>query len=196
MNYNRMLALSFGAIGIAAIPVIILFRVSILWIILQLIVWVGHGCLLYYQKRDHNIVPLPLHSESTLLLSEPSPMYHACVDDACYEELYKKLQLYFKKEKPFLKPGINVADVANHLSSNRGYLSRLLNEKLNKNFNQFVNEYRIKEAQRLVAEKGPMALSELCKRVGFTSMASFTVAFKLYTGMTPGEWCRKQRLLH
>jgi AraC-like DNA-binding protein len=98
-------------------------------------------------------------------------------------------------EKPYLKSGVNVADVANRLSSNKTYLSRLLNDKLNLNFNQFVNTYRVKEAQKIVAEEGSLTLPELCKRAGFTSMASFTVAFKLNTGMTPGEWCKKQKRL-
>ncbi|MCL1974039.1 MAG: AraC family transcriptional regulator [Bacteroidetes bacterium] len=112
------------------------------------------------------------------------------------DELYQRILSYFETDRPYLKAGVNVADIAAVLCTNKTYVSRLLNDKLNQNFPQFINAYRIKEAQRLVVEEGVMPLQTLCKRVGFTSMASFTVAFKVNTGMTPGEWCRKQKQTH
>ena len=206
MSRHRILALSFGAIGVTALPVHFLFTGSVFWIVLQNIVWVLHGGLLFYilkkknkvvkSKREKKAVYLPVHSDPPGLLLEASPKYNdANADNVLYEELYEKLLLYFRTEKPYLQTGINLADVANRLISNRTFLSRLLNEKLNQNFNQFVNSFRVKEAQLLVTNEGPIALQELCKKVGFTSMASFTVAFKLNTGMTPGEWCKKQKRL-
>jgi AraC-like DNA-binding protein len=196
MNHNRMLAFSFGAVGVALLSGLFVFSDFLYFILLQFIVWAGHGCVLFYvYKRVHKVVPLPVHFESPVLLHEPSPMYRTDVDDPMLGVLYEKLLCYFKTEKPYLKSGINVAEVASRIYSNRAYLSRLLNAKLNLNFHRFVNGYRIMEAKRLVSDEGPIALSELCKRVGFTSMASFTVAFKLNTGMTPGEWCKKQKRL-
>ena len=178
------------------LPMLFLFPGSFYWIMLQMVVWVCHGCLLFYvYRRKNRALPLYAHPESSHFLFEPSPIYRTDMDDTMFADLYEKLQDYFEKKKPYLRSKVNVSEVANGIYSNRAYLSRLLNEKLNLNFNQFVNSYRIKEAQRLVTEEGPLALSELCKKVGFTSMASFTVAFKLNTGMTPGEWCKKQKRL-
>ena len=139
---------------------------------------------------------LPSLIKSPGLLYEGPPVYNDVIDDSFFGALYEKLLLYFKTEKPYLKSSVNVAEVACRLSSNKTYLSRLLNDKLSQNFNQFVNSYRIREAQKLVIEKGEMALTELCKKVGFTSMATFTAAFKLNTGMTPGEWCKKRKRFH
>jgi len=195
-KHIRIYAYIFISIGIAAFPILFLYPGSVYWRILQLMMWISHGCLFFYiLKKDRLIVTLPTQYKTVGLLYDTSPLYHV-VNDASFGVLYEKLLYFFKTEKPYLQSDINVADVANRLSSNKTYLSRLLNEKLSQNFNQFVNAYRVKEAQRLVTEEGPVALTELCKRAGFTSMASFTVAFKLNTGMTPGEWCKKQKRLH
>ena len=196
-RYIRTYAYLFISIGIIAFPILFLYPGSVYWQFLQVMMWISHGCLFFYiLRRDRLIVTLPAQFKPVGLLYETSPIYQVVVDDSSYVDLYEKLLYYFNTEKPYLQSGINVADVANHLSSNKTYLSRLLNEKLSQNFNQFVNAFRVKEAQRLVTEEGPVGLKELCKRAGFTSMASFTVAFKLNTGMTPGEWCKKQKRLH
>ena len=136
---------------------------------------------------------LNLFDKQANVLSEDGAAYTGVCEEVISDGLYQRLISHFDGDKPYLKAGINVADVAARLFTNKSYLSRLLNDKLNQNFNQFVNAYRIKEAQRLVAEEGAIPLPTLCKKVGFTSMATFTVAFKLNTGMTPGEWCKKQK---
>ena len=196
MNYNRTLTLSFGAIGVAALPILFSLPGALFWVILLITVLGWHGYLLFsINNKDQKVVSLPTHFGSPGLLHEFVPTYNVEIDDSMLGNLYEKLLHFFKTEKPYLKSGISIAVIAVSIYSNKTYLSRLLNEKLNQNFNQFVNSYRIKEAQRLVTEEGPIVLTELCKKVGFTSMASFTVAFKLNTGMTPGEWCKKQKHL-
>jgi len=135
-------------------------------------------------------VPLS-SSQEPQLLKEEAALYNHALEDA--GDTYEKLVTFFSDHKPYLKAGINVTEVAVRVGTNRAYLSRFINDRLNLNFNQFVNSYRVKEAQRVITEQGMIALSELCKMVGFTSMATFTVAFKLNTGMTPGEWCRHHK---
>ena len=192
-RYIRVFSYFFNALGVATFPILFLFPDSVYWRILQLVLWSAHCALFFYiLRKDALIVTFPPYLQPHGLLLDSSPIYHADVDTSMFGNLYERLLDYFKTEKPYLKSGINVGEVAIRLSSNKSYLSRLLNDKLNQNFNQFVNTYRVKEAQRMVSEKGMMSLQELCKKVGFTSMATFTVAFKLNTGMTPGEWCKKQ----
>jgi len=190
----RVFAYVFNALGVAAFPILFLFPDSIYWHILQFMIWLSHSCLFFFIiRRDTLIVMFPAFAQPSGLLNESPHTYRVEEDGSRYAELYKRLQKYFYTEKPYLKSDINVGDVAYQLSSNKSYLSHLLNDRLKQNFNQFVNAYRIQEAQRLVCENETISLHDLCKRVGFTSMATFTVAFKLNTGMTPGEWCKKQK---
>ncbi|MCK9625186.1 MAG: helix-turn-helix domain-containing protein [Bacteroidales bacterium] len=107
-----------------------------------------------------------------------------------YEDVKCRLIEYFESEKPFLNPNIRIHDVAEHLYTNKTYLSRAINIKTKKNFCQLVHSYRVKEAIREFSEKPTLRVSELCNLVGFNSMTTFNTAFSRNTGRTPAEWCR------
>jgi AraC-like DNA-binding protein len=115
-------------------------------------------------------------------------------DNIKAEELYSRLLKYFEQKKPYLKPDLKIKEVALYLYTNKTYLSRIINEKNNQNFNQFVNYYRIEEVKRLFKENNNLNIQELCTLSGFGSMATFSIAFRYYVGYTPADWCKEQRL--
>ncbi|MBP5210458.1 MAG: helix-turn-helix transcriptional regulator [Bacteroidales bacterium] len=99
---------------------------------------------------------------------------------------------YFEREKPYLNPDLRIVDVAEHLFTNKTYLSRAINIKFGKNFSQLVHWFRIRDAVDIYAndKSKSMTMQELHQRVGFRSMSTFNTAFSRYTGKTPAEWCR------
>lgn len=109
------------------------------------------------------------------------------------EELYDRLIQYFDQKKPYLNPDIKIREVALYLYTNKTYLSRVINEKKRQNFNQFVNFYRIDEVRRLFKENTNLTIQELSAMSGFGSMATFSIAFRYFTGTTPADWCKEQR---
>ncbi|MDD3033694.1 MAG: helix-turn-helix domain-containing protein [Bacteroidales bacterium] len=111
------------------------------------------------------------------------------------DDLYERLILYFDQKKPYLRQNLKIREVALYLYSNKTYLSRIINDKHNLNFNQFVNYYRIEEVKRLFMEDPSLNIQELCTRSGFGSMATFSIAFRYYLGNTPADWCKEQKLL-
>jgi AraC-like DNA-binding protein len=68
---------------------------------------------------------------------------------------------------------------------NRNSLSRAVNTVTGKNFNMFVNEYRIKEALRIISKNRNIYVDELYERVGFRSRTSFYRSFRQITGLSP-----------
>ena len=67
-------------------------------------------------------------------------------------------------------------------------ISQIINESFSKNFNTFVNEYRIKEVQRRLMDPdtyGKYTLVFIAASVGFKSDSNFNAVFKRITGMTP-----------
>lgn len=110
------------------------------------------------------------------------------------DDLKKRLISYFESEKPYLNPKLTINEVALYLYSNKTYLSRLINDHYNNNFNQFVNFYRIKVAKDLYAKDNNLSINQLCDLSGFGSMATFTMAFRLYVGNSPAEWCKEQKI--
>ena len=107
--------------------------------------------------------------------------------------LKERLVNYFETEKPYLSKNISMQEVAMRLFTNKSYLSKTINMEMNKNFRELVNYYRVKEAMRIFSEDMDISMNDLRNMSGFNNNASFTSAFKLNTGCTPGEWCRDMK---
>ena len=108
------------------------------------------------------------------------------------KELHKKLVAYVEKEKPYINPDLKMGDLASALDTSSHSLSYLLNQYLNQSYYDFINEYRVTQFKKMVADSQYSrytltALAELC---GFSSRASFFRSFKKSTGVTPNEYIR------
>ena len=68
------------------------------------------------------------------------------------------------------------------------YLSQFINDTYGCSFYQFVNRYRIEEAQRLMRECPEMKLDDVATRSGFSSRSYFTQVFTKEVGFSPREW--------
>lgn len=99
-----------------------------------------------------------------------------------------KLIRYFTEKRPFLNTDLKINDVAKALGTNRTYLSQLLNTEMNTNFNQFVNKYRVKEAQNLMKNTEAQKLIKIADESGFNSYSVFFSKFKEITGKSPSEY--------
>ena len=110
-----------------------------------------------------------------------------------HQAICDNLMDYFEKEKPYLNPNIKIVDVAEQLNTNKSYLSRIINSHFKKNFSQFINWYRIRDAMDNYVKNPSMDITTMANKSGFQSMTTFNTAFTRYTGMTPGEWCKKYK---
>ena len=75
-------------------------------------------------------------------------------------------------------------------------VSQTVNEQLGKNFNQVLNEYRIKEACRRLndqATHGNYTIEAIGESVGYGSRSTFVTQFKSLTGLTPSEFQNQAR---
>lgn len=93
-------------------------------------------------------------------------------------------------EKPFLNPQVSLADLSDKLSISSKHLSQVINQSFHKSFFDFINAYRIREAQKILKESADDKLTvlEVMFEVGFNSKSSFNTAFKKETGQTPTEF--------
>ena len=122
------------------------------------------------------------------------------VKNAKYESSILSLELkkeylnrvinYFESEKAFLNPTLSIQDVANETGINIKYISQVINESLDKNFHDFVNSYRVKEAinHLMKNEVKDKTILEILYESGFNSKTTFNTAFKKHTGFTPTEF--------
>jgi len=109
----------------------------------------------------------------------------------------EKLHQVMNGKKPYLEPLLTIKDLAEKMSVPVRHLSRVINEKFNQNFFDFINTYRIEEAKHLLADPQykKMNILEILYKVGFNSKSSFNDLFKKKTGVTPSTY-RKMNYLH
>jgi AraC-like DNA-binding protein len=77
----------------------------------------------------------------------------------------------------------------------RTYISNLINNEFSCTFNEFTNQYRIKEAKRLLGEQSLniYSLDHISEQCGFGSISTFIRTFKESEGITPGRYRIKQQ---
>ena len=104
------------------------------------------------------------------------------------------LLAYMNQEKPHLDPDLSLPDLARRMRTNPVLLSQVINAGAGKNFNDFVNAYRVDEFKRQVREPASAHLSflGLALDCGFNSKATFNRAFKKFTGTSPKEFTEAQ----
>ena len=109
------------------------------------------------------------------------------------QELHARLDSLLKKERVFLKEGLTIGQLARTLGTQEYRLRRLINAGLGfRNFNQFLNTYRIAEACRLLADpaSAELPIVRIAFDLGYQSLATFNQAFREITGTTPSAFRR------
>lgn len=106
------------------------------------------------------------------------------------EQYVQKLLEAMSSRKPYRDSNLTINDLANLISIPSYQLSRIINEKFNHNFFDFVNKYRIEEAkERLVdAKNQQFTILAIAYDAGFNSKSVFNTAFKKHTGLTPSQY--------
>ena len=101
--------------------------------------------------------------------------------------LMVKFKRLMENEKPYLEAGLTVDDVCKKISTNRSYLSQMIHEDFDQNFNGFINELRIKEARRLLADPkyDHLSIEGIGAMAGFSTKVTFHSIFKKQIGVTP-----------
>lgn len=106
------------------------------------------------------------------------------------DKYLEKLFSYTREYKPYLNPDISIEELANNVNIPARTLSWILNQRLNQNFNDFINSLRVKESERIFREieSNRKTIQEVLFEVGFNCKSSFNAAFKKHTNMTPTEF--------
>lgn len=107
---------------------------------------------------------------------------------------YQQLQDLIQKEAPFLKPTLSLRELAQMLQIHPNKLSELLNNKIGKNFSEFINYYRVERFKELaiLPQNKHLSLLGIAYESGFNSKTSFNTFFKKETGMTPKAYLKQQ----
>ncbi|MFY8004415.1 MAG: helix-turn-helix domain-containing protein, partial [Chitinophagaceae bacterium] len=108
-------------------------------------------------------------------------------------EWMQKLTTAMETYKWFENPELTLSLLAKHIQLPPAFLSKLINNGFQKNFNDFVNDFRVNSliTKLQAGEHQQQTLLGLAYDAGFNSKPTFNRAFKKKTGLTPKEWLQK-----
>ena len=98
-----------------------------------------------------------------------------------------RINIVFNHVKNNFKEEIPLEEIADLVSMTVPSFCRYFKKITNKTFTQFVNEYRLVHASKLLAEQ-PMSITEVCYESGFNNFSHFNKSFKAFTGQNPSEY--------
>lgn len=108
--------------------------------------------------------------------------------------LQKELERWVDVEKVYRQEGLTIGQLAKQMKTQEYLLRACINRGQGfRNFNDFLNHYRIREAcSRLESEPG-LPIFNLSMELGYRSLAPFNRAFKAETGKTPSQYRSENR---
>ena len=163
---------------------IIILPLLLIYEVVLFVCWKTGRLLLFMDKKEKKILETMKKS-----YKETDMSY-----DSLYQDIYDRVMLYFQNDKPYLNEGLTITDVAREVYTNKVYLSRAINLMTGKNFCQFVNTWRIKYAIGLFYQNNDIKISDMSVESGFHNSVSFSMAFHLYMGKNPSEWCHMEKI--
>jgi AraC-like DNA-binding protein len=137
--------------------------------------------LSYNVGRGKDIVPKPAVSPFSSNAQENAEILKAQKEH---------LLAYMTSERPYLDAELNLQQLSEYLNMGRAQLSEVINTGLKKNFNDFINEYRIEAVKKMLFEGKHKKLSLLgiAYECGFNSKATFNRVFKKLTNSSPTDF--------
>ena len=135
--------------------------------------------LIYFQRKNKQIAPKKKYVNNKISEREAA-------------ELFAKINHTISEEKLFTNPNLTLPLLAKILAIRPHLLSQFLNDNLDKNFSNFINEYRISEAKKLLISDKNLKIEVIAEDCGFNSNSTFYSAFKKVTGTTPAKYAEAE----
>ena len=145
---------------------------------------------IYYQRKKRLTVIINQEKEAKQL--ELSATSENKKSFSAEEKLFRKAQKKVTTEKLFLNKDIKLKSLAEILGTNHSYLSSCINTCSGKNYNQWINDFRIDYLLEQI--HSGKKLSDLIQEAGFASTDAFYRSFKRKTNLTPSEYMKQHHL--
>ncbi len=102
----------------------------------------------------------------------------------------EQLGTFMHSDKPYLDPGLTLSQLASQINISSHHLSRIINEKFELNFFEYINQFRVEEVKARI--KDPkfqnFSLLGIALDSGFNSKSAFNRIFKKFTKHTPSHY--------
>ena len=128
-------------------------------------------------RTEHIETAIPLYEKSGLSAEH-------------IKKIAKKIETAMKQDHLYRNPDLSLSLLAKHIAARPNYVSQTLSTKLNANFFDYINKWRIEDAKDRLEHSSENVLT-IAFDTGFNSRSSFYTAFKRHTSTTPISWRKK-----
>jgi len=137
-----------------------------------------------------NFQPYLLSAYTEPLKPQPGTIDIHYQNHSWMEDWKLKVDEAMEDQKIYLEAELTLTELAKKLGTNASLLSKVINGTYGKSFNDYVNEFRVREAIRLLNTPAYRNFSLLATAydAGFNSKSTFNRAFKKMTGKSPREY--------
>lgn len=104
--------------------------------------------------------------------------------------ILEKIQIAVDSKHIYKNPNLTLSLLAQEIKIRPQLLSQFINDNMNKSYTQFINEYRIEEAKKILKQGINLKMEVVAEHCGFNSTSTFYSAFKKITGTTPVNYTK------
>ncbi len=134
-----------------------------------------------------------LHGDFRDLSEESRKKYaKSSLTPEALDKLWLELTNIMSEEKPYLDPEYRLNDLATRLDKSVHHVSQAVNEKKGVGFSDFINQFRVEDAKKLLASgrANQVTILAISLESGFNSKTAFYNTFKKVTGKTPTDFIK------
>ncbi len=93
-------------------------------------------------------------------------------------------------ERLYLESDVSLSSLSKLIGKTTQTTSEVINQYAKRNFNDFINYYRIQDAKKMLLDEGSknFTISSIAFDTGFSSLSSFNSAFKKFENTTPSSY--------
>jgi len=166
------------------------------------IIWISYVLNILDDEIPYIIGPI-VYSLSVYFLSYKAFQLKTTeIDGEAFKEndntaLFSEISRLTIDEKLYLEPDLSLSKLGKLIGQSTQKTSSIINQYAKRNFNDFINYYRIQDAKMMLShtESEKLTISSIAFDAGFSSLSSFNSAFKKFEGITPSFY-RKRQLLN
>ena len=120
-----------------------------------------------------------IHNEKNVILS-----------NEILDKYHQELDSVIKSKSLYLRPKLCLDDLSDETGISIEFVKQVLSEKLNLSFFEFISEYKVRRAKRLLTkiDDDHFSISNVAIESGFNTDDSFSTLFKKHTNMSPENY--------
>ncbi len=192
LNWLRIFLLLLTSLLVFAAVFDLIFHLrnwDIIWLVCAIIIYI----ISYFGLAQPAIFTVPVVVVGLSMRNKSKKYEKSSLDEEKAQKHLMKLKSEMQLRKSYLDKDVSLSKLAEDLGISIHHLSQIINEKLGKNFYDFINSQRIQEAEKQLINPGNkhLSIAAIAYEVGFNSLSAFNTAFKKFTGLTPSRFRKK-----